>query len=80
MSNENKNKLVCNMCDSNMSYYNFNDTHIWICDGGGDDQNVGCPNIQFEFISNKDLDNLVMFLTERQRDKVVKQNDRNIER
>ena len=60
--------LVCNMCQCDMSYYEYNGTHIWICDGGGNDGEVGCPNIQFEYIGERDLINLQKFMNDRQRE------------
>jgi len=59
--------LVCNMCQSGMSYYECNGTHIWVCDGGGEEGEVGCPNIQFEYIDERDLINLQRFLNGRQK-------------
>jgi len=51
-------KMKCNMCDTDEIYhYDYKGTHIYVCDQ--------CPNIQFEYVEPKDLDNLVEFMKER---------------
>lgn len=45
------NRMLCNMCEGeNLAYREYKGTHIWICDN--------CPNIQFESIERKDINNL----------------------
>ena len=68
------NELICNMCQCSMTHYEHKGTHIWICDGGGKDEEVGCANIQFEYVVEGDLINLQKFISDRQ-----KTNSRNIE-
>lgn len=58
-------KIKCNMCNEySLTYYNYKGTHIWICNGEhmANTDYTGCMNIQFEYESQKDLDNLVEFL------------------
>lgn len=52
------NKAQCNMCDGeHLIHTQYKGTHIWTCED--------CPNIQYEHVEPKDLDNLVEFMRER---------------
>lgn len=46
--------LKCNLCDEDMTHYNYNGTFIWVCNH--------CPNIQFEFYNMTDVMELENFL------------------
>lgn len=46
--------LKCNLCDEDMTHYNYNGTFIWTCNH--------CPNIQFEFYNMTDVMELENFL------------------
>lgn len=44
-----KNFTKCPCCDSEIKYEEYNNTHIWICQG------ETCPFVAFEFIGADDL-------------------------
>lgn len=54
MTNDTECDMKCNMCDGKLDYLNYKGTHIWVCED--------CPNIQFECVEDKDVENLIEYL------------------
>lgn len=68
ISEENKKKeenFTCNICGStNIAWEDCNGTHMYVCED--------CPNVQFEFVSDVDLDNAVNRLGGKKMNKIDK--------